>query len=760
MKIYGQHDERTVEQLARCADAQPDTKSVLCADGHLGHSMPIGGVVAYKNHVSPSGVGFDIGCFSGDTRIFTLDGKNPTLAEVAGRDVFVLASTDYGTPMPTVATCLLTRRNARLVNVELDNGARVRCTPDHLFMCRDGTYKAASDLVAGQSLMPLYVAADKDGYVLVRNSATKRLLRLHWMVYRAGLTECSPELNGDQLVLHHRDFDPTNNDPSNLVPMSKTAHDAYHAACRDRAHLNTPEFTANRLEAIQRFWETAREDEGFMQKRAEMARRNSIAAPAIARSERCAANGERGKDYLIRYNRGVADGSIPKAGRSRAGAESPCAVCGVVLRGTSSLYYHTKREHADNHKVVGVHEVETPEDVYCLSVPGFNNFALSAGVFVHNCGNMAVKTNVVYADVAPDAQRIADQIHKRLSFGMGVPAQDIVQDHDVYARISANADVRHLYQTARNQLGTVGSGNHYVDVFEDGEGYLWIGCHFGSRGFGHKVATGFLNLAHGRSFDAHGGDDSMDAPPTLISMDTALGEAYFEAMEIAGAYAYAGRARVVELVREIIGLTTITDAIHNHHNFTWRETHDGETYYVVRKGATPAGPGQRGFVGGSMGDVSVILHGVESDASRDALYSTVHGAGRVMSRRRAAGKTRMVSKWCCRNYRKCDFQGDKGGFRKDKDGPTPVCPNCGHKLDLRRLTTVISKGEVDFEQAKITVRDYGVILRGAGADEAPQCYRRLQSVLDAHAGTIAIETVLQPRIVVMAGEEVEDSYRD
>jgi tRNA-splicing ligase RtcB (3'-phosphate/5'-hydroxy nucleic acid ligase) len=105
-------------------------------------------------------------------------------------------------------------------------------------------------------------------------------------------------------------------------------------------------------------------------------------------------------------------------------------------------------------------------------------------------------------------------------------------------------------------------------------------------------------------------------------------------MNIAGDYAYAGREAVVDTVLDILGAET-TDRVHNHHNFAWREQHGDDIYWVVRKGATPAFPGQRRFIGGSMDDIAVIVSGVESSASAAALYSTVHGAGRVMSRRQA-----------------------------------------------------------------------------------------------------------------------------
>lgn len=396
-------------------------------------------------------------------------------------------------------------------------------------------------------------------------------------------------------------------------------------------------------------------------------------------------------------------------------------------------------------------------------VVAYQQFISPSGVgYDIACGNLAVQTNLKAADLtAYDFGRIGDQIHKQVSFGMGHNAPDmVVVDHPVLAEIALGAipQQRAMWQLARNQLGTVGGGNHYVDVLEDETGLLWIGVHFGSRGFGWKTANGFMNLAHDKPWDARGKED-MDAPPILLDIATPLGQDYLHAMEIAGQYAYAGRDRVVEIALGILG-ATVTDRVHNHHNFAWRETHAGQDYWVVRKGATPAGPGVRGFVGGSMGDISVILHGIDSPQAVETLRSTMHGAGRILSRRKAAGKVRWTEKWVCRNYRACDFKGARGGFRKDKDGPSPKCPNCGHKLDLRRLQEQKEAGLIDFVTVKQELTAKGLVLRGAAADETPACYRPLQGVLDAHAESIAIEHTLQPRIVVMAGEDIVDEFKD
>src|SRR6202021_2094929 len=109
-------------------------------------------------------------------------------------------------------------------------------------------------------------------------------------------------------------------------------------------------------------------------------------------------------------------------------------------------------------------------------------------------------------------------------------------------------------------------------------------------------------------------------------------------------YSYAGREWVIERVRKIVG-GKVTDMVHNHHNYAWRESHSGKDLWVVRKGATPAFPGQKGFVGGTMGETSVILEGIENEHASLSLYSTVHGAGRLMGRMEAKGKRNKTGEW-------------------------------------------------------------------------------------------------------------------
>jgi tRNA-splicing ligase RtcB len=379
------------------------------------------------------------------------------------------------------------------------------------------------------------------------------------------------------------------------------------------------------------------------------------------------------------------------------------------------------------------------------------------------CGNKAARTELTRADLDTlgGVEAVMREITRRISFGMGVPATERT-DHPVLDRIR-NADFapqRTLSGLAESQLGTVGSGNHYVNVMEDEEGRIWVGVHFGSRGFGHRTASGFLALAQGLAFDARSVEGEMDSPPVLFEAGSELGESYIAAMTLAGEYAYAGRDVVVGKVLEILGAEAVHE-VHNHHNFAWREEHFGRTYWIVRKGCTPARPGQEGFVGGSMGDASVILEGVESPDAEASLYSTVHGAGRVMSRTKAAGRMRRRKRWGC-THRDCDRIFDIDGVSSTAGVPKHgVCPD--HPTSRLRKVWVeeqVSRGVVDWPAVQVSLRGQGIVVVGGGADEAPEVYKRLPDVLAAHGDSIRVKHTLRPLGVAMAGRDVVDPYKD
>lgn len=327
------------------------------------------------------------------------------------------------------------------------------------------------------------------------------------------------------------------------------------------------------------------------------------------------------------------------------------------------------------------------------------------------CGNKAVRLDADAATVRSDIGKIMDEVVERVSFGIGTK-NNVCVDHELFDDDAWSIRaVSTLKAMARNQLGTVGAGNHYVDVFVDHDDHVWVGVHFGSRGFGHKTATWFLKEG--------GAVDAIHSDPLVLPAGSALGAEYIECMRLAGRYAYAGRDWVCAEVARIIG-ANIIEEVHNHHNFAWCERHGGEWLWVVRKGATPAFPGQRGFIGGSMGEDAVLVEGVESEEGPDTFYSTVHGAGRAMSRTAARGR-----------------------FVKDESGKKQRQP-----------------GLVRHDEWMAWMDRAGVELRGGDLDEAPQAYKRLPEVLSHHAGTIRVTHTLKPIGVAMAGANVVDPYKD
>lgn len=371
---------------------------------------------------------------------------------------------------------------------------------------------------------------------------------------------------------------------------------------------------------------------------------------------------------------------------------------------------------------------------YVMPIGGVAAYAHQVSVvgvgFDIACGNAAILTDATLADLGAAGEvrqarlrALGDDIQRAISFGVGRRnrSDDAPTDDPLFDDAAWDALPRQhrqpLRDKARAQLGTVGSGNHYVDLFADEQDRVWVGVHFGSRGFGHGVASGFMALGQGAAWDAR-----VPEREVLLDLDSAMGGAYWQLMTLAGRYAYAGREWVARKVVGLLGAREL-DLVHNHHNFAWKERHDGREVVVVRKGATPAFPGQRGFVGGSMGDDAVIVAGASptrdsgtAEAQRRALYSTVHGAGRVMSRTEAAGK---------------------------RYGPTR---GRGGKVTPKMLH--------DWVAAK------GVVLRGGGLDESPHVYRRLPDVLAAQGGTIEIRHTLRPLVVVMAGADEFDPYKD
>jgi intein/homing endonuclease len=334
-------------------------------------------------------------CFTSDTKISLLDGRELSFEDLsrgdAGAEFWVYSCDNSGNIVPGRAhSPRKTRTSVAIVEVELDNSERVRCTTDHLFLMRDGQYRKACELRPGDSLMPLYRRVGHTGYEEFYNPADQRWKSTH-RTAAFGLSGRS-----GSLVVHHYDFDKRNNDPRNLIPMTSSAHNKLH------------------YETSQYLLKYARSDEGrntsrqLMQQlwsdpewRAKMDAAIKTRTSAGGRANIDAGNGFGGMDHndLVSMNRDIgkratarltSKENLTKAaeGFRKKLRDDPEFAAKRREQAVARITEYNERRRAEksanNHKVVGVRDAGR-SDVYDITVDEHHNFALSAGVFVHNC---------------------------------------------------------------------------------------------------------------------------------------------------------------------------------------------------------------------------------------------------------------------------------------------------------------------------------------------------------------------------------------
>lgn len=249
------------------------------------------------------------------------------------------------------------------------------------------------------------------------------------------------------------------------------------------------------------------------------------------------------------------------------------------------------------------------------------------------------------ATIDDDPGRLEQALLRRTVFGTGSrQRKGDLADHDVldHDRWTVDPVTSALRDRATVQLGTSGSGNHFVefgvltldapDLGLAAGRYLALLSHSGSRGPGALVAAHYTKRARA----AH-----PDLPPELshlawLDLDSDDGRGYWRAMELMGDFAAANHTVIHDRVAEFLGAERLAD-VENHHNYAWLEEHDGEQVVVHRKGATPAARGVLGVIPGSMATPAFVVRGLGVEAS---LRSASHGAGRLMSRTEASRRFR------------------------------------------------------------------------------------------------------------------------
>lgn len=684
---------------------------VITPDTHYGYGVPVGCVLITDidtGAVAMGPVGYDIGCFTRDTLVPLIDGSSRPIGELAkaGEELYVYALSPEQKIVVAKATAKKTRTNAPLVKVTLDNGQEIRCTPDHEFMLRDGTFRQAQHLTPQTSLMPFDKRIDKEGYVQVRHPATGTNQRVHWVMARGGLLGEITSFEGQRTVIHHINFQPSDNRPDNLRFIGDRDHMSYHKSIVERnSHFRSEEFEIRRKNALKAKALTAQGHEYF----AARGTKNILAYMANNPEhfkQAVAANGERGKKYLQGYN-------VSPKGRQKssevAHKQHACEVCGEVLVGGFGIHNHRRWKHGYNHKVVSVEFLDELEDVYCLTVPGYGNFALEAGVFVHNCGMMSAQSEVAAEAATPEKKMEFNRaVMRRVEMGSGGKSHRLgrVRESEFNNLVRGGAEYyvekygaafdrsraeRHRIpvdddwqipwggkgrpERGLDQLGSLGGGNHFIELQREvNTNLLFLQVHTGSRGFGHGLATNYFEMAREERPDA-----ITDIDLGYFTPESRHYKDYLNAVAAGGNYAILNRLVIFEQVAEAFREVFNADLeliYEISHNLVQREWHpDFGEVWVHRKGATrafPAGhPALKGtfweetghpvLIPGSNKDFSYILRPLEG-ASRSG-YSVNHGAGRRLSRGEAS---RSLSQ------RQIDDEYAAAGILVNTDGRVPL----------------------------------------------------------------------------------------
>jgi tRNA-splicing ligase RtcB (3'-phosphate/5'-hydroxy nucleic acid ligase) len=309
-----------------------------------------------------------------------------------------------------------------------------------------------------------------------------------------------------------------------------------------------------------------------------------------------------------------------------------------------------------------------------------------------------------------DQARLTRALERETSFGIGASFRTRRQHEVLDADWQVTPVTARLKDRAWAQLGTSGSGNHFVEfgqltVFHGAAGlapgeYLALLSHSGSRGTGAQIAQHYSRLAR----ELHPELPKQLSQLAWLDLSTEAGQEYWAAMELMGRYAAANHALIHAYIARALGVEVMLD-LENHHNYAWRERHrlpDGSEGDVIvhRKGATPAGVGVLGIIPGSMGTPGYVVRGKGSAAS---LNSASHGAGRRMSRTKA-------------------------------------------------------KELFNWDATQQFLRERGVTLLSAGLDEVPMAYKDIDQVMAAQSDLVEPLARFDPRLVKMApsGEPPED----
>lgn len=650
---------------------------------HAGKGCVIGFTATLTDRIIPNLIGVDIGCFTGDTKVALLSGVNKSLKELyeSKEKIWVYAINENKKIVPAEAIALQTRKNAELLEVIVSGGYNIKCTPDHKFMLLDGSYREAKDLKPSDSLMPLYrTYQTRDGYESCNNGVGKQQLT-HIMVAKKILGDTKNK------VVHHKNLNWYDNRPENLQILTAREHSSLHRKLNPM--FNKEEFKIKRKATLDKngYYDISK----YVIKK-ETALKNLEKVFASGKWVQVSKEaGQRNKEHIIKYN------------QINNSTEFSCKKCGRKIKGKGGLVRH--EEHCNNHKVLSVRKLNYTEDVYCLNVPMYNNFALEAGIFVHNCGMLLTKLG----NIEIDFDKLDKVIREYVPSGKSIHKNSIYNFNKL-TELKCYKELKYK-ENFNKSIGTLGGGNHFIEIDIDNKDNKYLIIHSGSRNLGKQICDYYQNIAvEQNSFPNYENErqaiidkykknnktkdiqkeldklkDIFIQKQKLVNRDICslsgiYKENYLHDMKIAQEYAVLNREMIAKTIMKYMNWwdNEHYESVHNYINFKDN---------IIRKGAISAHKDEKVIIPLNMRDGVILGIGKENE---DWNYSAPHGAGRIMSRGKA-------------------------------------------------------KAQLNLKTFKESMKDvYSTTVNQGTLDESPEAYKPAQDIIEAIKDTVNIINIIKP----------------
>lgn len=682
--------------------AAENSKIAVMPDVHQGAGCVIGFTQTIIDKVVPNLVGVDIGCFTKDTKVALTDGRNLSFEELINEK----DKEHYGYSIDKNGNVQVSKlefprkikKADKLLEIELDNGEKIKCTLDHVFYKRDCSEVEAKDLKVGDSLYPLYIKSAKDVFensddehLCIFDGKNSEYVLIHKLSddynERHGL---GVHFNGRGYVKHHKDFNKFNNDPTNIQRVLWEDHRRIHAtsmsltnklditgfAAAERKHPGLARRASiKRAEAT---WNGPNAEENIKKAAKRLAERNRSEKSRAAASKR---QKEHNTSKFSEHNKEEWMKNKQKLGRVRKVLlwlqENNLEINEKNYNEARKNFYNykfykdakqlveslglsfekiLKGETVTNHKIVSIKEIEG-DDVYCLTCQEFGNFALASGVFVHNCGMLVLKIDKKYGKELfnkPGLEKLDKVIRQHIPMGMNHRNKKHAFCDKVHINeIKAPINVEKLMLS----IGTMGGGNHFIEVDKDSNGDYYIVIHSGSRHLGIEVCKYYQNLAikyHSSNtkerdelvakLKAEGREKDIQAelakikkepiPNELAYLEGNDLEDYLHDMKLAQEYAIWNREAMFDEIMEHMGIKKkmILDKFCTIHNYIDVENR------ILRKGAISLQKDETAVIPINMSYGSLIVKG---KGNAECNFSGPHGAGRLMSRSAAKESLKM-----------------------------------------------------------------------------------------------------------------------